>query len=346
MASSVVMFCSFAELMSRKQRCGYLKKDKSPCGRAITRASQDLVESHLAKIASNAASLSESFTSLAQIAFCGPHLKTRDAARAEEQWYDEWNSTGHGTEQENELATELHSLSLRVNTSLDETSFHEFDEEVLPSPMTYSSMVSPSKALRKVLNTPPNERSKGAGFVYIIALDDSPGLFKVGYTVNPEVRTQKHKKCHKNIRLLDKQLTAWAPRVEKLVHAELSTFQLRQSKKCHNCETLHREIFRVSEKEIREVLYKWIGFFIENHNPYNEDGTLNEQVKLPYPASGDEFPESTPTKKGPKKSRMSTMSSKKYSTKDEDEDEVFSQKTGVSRLNLLGSQLSGLNLKD
>ncbi|KAJ5975925.1 hypothetical protein N7481_009632 [Penicillium waksmanii] len=349
-------------MMNRKRLCACLatsKKSNSLCNNVLSRKNQDLVESYLAKISSSAVPVSESFGSLAQVAFCYTHVK--NAAHAGKQWYEEWKSKGDAAEQENESSTEWQPHSLPASTSPSEASFYELDEDSTlisspSSPMRYSHMApgmseeDRAKRVTRVLEQIAKEKDMRKGIVYVLRVSESfgesPGLFKVGYTEDGiDARIDFHEKCHGKITLLDSKPTKWGCRIEKLVHADLYRFHHKQSKECLECRVHHRELFRVKEEEIWKSLHKWTRFFLNYPNPYNKDGTLNERVELPYPAFRRESSGSTPTKKGPKKSHMSTMSSKKHSTKDEDDGEVFSQKTSVSRLDFLGSRLSRLNIE-
>lgn len=333
MDSSVAIFCSFADVMNRKGLCSCLaKKGNSLCNRVLSRKNQDLVESYLAKIASSAVPVSEFFGILAQAAFCGSHIKNLNAAHAGNQWYEEWKSMGNAAKQENEVPTERHHQSLSVSTSRSQASFCELDEDSTlisspSSPMRYGPMASGrseedrAKRVTRVLEQVPKEGDSREGVVYILSIDDSPGLYKIGYTENGiDARKVSHKQCHGSLTSVISEPTKWACRIEKLVHADLCRFQLRQIKKCQ-CGVQHRELFRVDREEIWRSLLKWTRFFLQYPNPYNKDGALKEGVKLPSPAFRREYLSSTPTKKGQENYSQAMAVGSEDSTTDEDEDE-------------------------
>lgn len=172
------------------------------------------------------------------------------------------------------------------------------------SPMTYR-LFSPNASAQtiasnifNILKTTPSKRVSSRGYVYIISLNDSSGLFKVGYsTKKTEQRMRSHEKCHGNIKLINDSKTAWAGRIESLVHAELMQYQHIQTRKCQ-CGVAHRELFSCGLKEIKESLYKWMDFFMDHPDPYNENGPFKKNVVLPKPYGGVDRASftSTPTK--------------------------------------------------
>jgi len=320
MASSLDDFCPFAELSARIPHCaGRAKSSKSLCKRPLLK-NREIVESHIDEIAQEVLITVESFAALAKVALCHTHVE--NASQAQIQWYEECKYARERPHQENEHAnqTQKEHIALQIrtkseditsDTSYEDGSCDTTDEDTsilisTPlSPMQYTPIArntSPEKIKKsviKIMNQPTHKNDKTSGYVYIISLDDSPGLFKVGYsTKTTEERFRVHRKCYTNITLINETPTPWASRIEKLVHAELSQSHHHQSRKCQ-CGHAHREIFGSGLKEIKESLFKWIKFFMKNIDPYNEDGTLKEDIVLPDPY-GREWrmsSTSTPTKK-------------------------------------------------
>ena len=309
MASSLDDFCTFAELSARIPHCaGRTKSSKSLCKRSLPK-NRELVKTHIDEIKQEALITVESFAALAKVALCHSHVE--NASQAQIQWYKECKYARERPHQENEHANQAqkqHTASPIRTMSEDITSDEPYiiivyedgspdttDEDTTieistpSSPIHYTPIArntSPERikeSVIKIMKQPTNKNDKTPGYVYIISLDDSPGLFKVGYsTKTTEERFRVHRKCHTNITLINETPTPWVSRIEKLVHAEPSQSHHHQSRKCQ-CGRAHKEIFASDLKEIKESLFKWINFFMENTDPYNEDGTLKEDIVLPRP---------------------------------------------------------------
>ncbi|KAJ5599942.1 hypothetical protein N7450_001009 [Penicillium hetheringtonii] len=320
MASSLDDFCTFAELSARIPHCaGRTKSSKSLCKRSLPK-NRELVKTHIDEIKQEALITVESFAALAKVALCHSHVE--NASQAQIQWHKECKDARERPHQENEHAnqTQKQHIALQIRTKSEDITSDTSDEDgsrdttdedtsilisTPLSPIHYTPIArntSPERikeSVIKIMKQPTNKNDKTPGYVYIISLDDSPGLFKVGYsTKTTEERFRVHRKCHTNITLINETPTPWVSRIEKLVHAELSQSHHHQSRKCQ-CGRAHKEIFASDLKEIKESLFKWINFFMENTDPYNEDGTLKEDIVLPRPY-GREWrmsSTSTPTRK-------------------------------------------------
>ncbi|KAJ8118430.1 hypothetical protein OPT61_g572 [Boeremia exigua] len=111
------------------------------------------------------------------------------------------------------------------------------------------------------------------GYLYILRNPKTPGLLKLGCSVNAIDRAKQHKaKCGLE--------TSWVhisncvtkmKRAEKL--AKLDMAHLRKDWKCSSCSQTHTEWFQVDEDQARKVAERWITW-INDQSPYTQSGTL------------------------------------------------------------------------
>ncbi|ERF71111.1 hypothetical protein EPUS_07783 [Endocarpon pusillum Z07020] len=113
-------------------------------------------------------------------------------------------------------------------------------------------------------------RSAQKGYVYIVSRDADENCFKIGFSKHhPMKRVSRHRRCHDGAKLIAfTSAIQHAPRVEQLVHWDLSTN--RRWEKCSRCKCEHREWFDVSKDMAIEAVSRWAGWICSQ--PYERQG--------------------------------------------------------------------------
>ncbi|RYO86868.1 hypothetical protein DL766_001111 [Monosporascus sp. MC13-8B] len=142
-----------------------------------------------------------------------------------------------------------------------------------------------SRCLIRTIESAFSTEDRKEGIVYILADNDNPDYFKVGFTARtPAERLADRSNCSKDWRVV------WPPephegfvgahRVEALVHADLRQ-QRNRVRNCQGChgKTAHKEVFAAPEEVVLHSVQLWTTFV--RRLPAYENGTLT--------AKGQEF---------------------------------------------------------
>ena len=113
-------------------------------------------------------------------------------------------------------------------------------------------------------------RSTQKGYVYIVSRNSDQNCFKIGVSKHhPMKRVSSHRRCYDGAQLIAfTNAIQHAPRVEQLVHWDLSTNRRRE--KCSRCSCEHREWFDISEDMAIEAVSRWAGWICSQ--PYETQG--------------------------------------------------------------------------
>lgn len=130
-----------------------------------------------------------------------------------------------------------------------------------------------------LLDLSPSE--KKTGWVYIYSRQNSPGMLKIGTTVNPPQGRLDDiaRSCQYTPQLLFKFQCKFAMKLEKLVHAYLHRERRRvvlYEGKCNyglGCTSKHIEWFEIKLNKAMEVV-KMLGQWIQSNDPYEPTGEL------------------------------------------------------------------------
>ncbi len=111
-------------------------------------------------------------------------------------------------------------------------------------------------------------RSAQNGYVYIVSRDPDENCFKIGFSkYHPTKRVSSHRRCYDEAQLIAfTDVIRYAPRVEQLVHWDLSTNRRRE--KCSRCGCWHGEWFDISKDRAINAVSKWAGWICLQ--PYEE----------------------------------------------------------------------------
>lgn len=146
----------------------------------------------------------------------------------------------------------------------------------LPSHLyAIDSMGARRKGLLRTIRAPLMSRGKPMrsaqkGYVYIVSRDADENCFKIGVSKHhPSKRVSRHRRCYDGAELIAfTNAIQHAPRVEQLVHWDLSTH--RRWEKCSRCSCEHREWFDISKDMAIEAVSRWAGWICLQ--PYETQG--------------------------------------------------------------------------